>query len=133
MSFLYGYLTFPNMFNIRSRKLLSDKLSDDPFVVQDDEKYQKKRNAFQYNQQSQIQDHMRVTLLTCAGLYLRMMKLGYPSFVTEIELEITRQVNWYMAGKFFIGKFPPLMGILSTGLSRLTGYYGTEDLIYAGQ
>lgn len=83
--------------------------------------------------ESPTQDYIRVALLTSLALYLRIMILGYPHFITEIELEATRQVNWYMSGKFFIGKFPPLMGLLSAGLARTVGYYGTEDLLYAGQ
>jgi hypothetical protein len=61
------------------------------------------------------------------------MKLGFPRYVTELELELTSQVNWYMSGKFFIGKFPPLAGIISSSIARIVGYYGTEDLYYAGQ
>lgn len=83
--------------------------------------------------QISTQDYLRVGVLASLSLYLRIMKLGFPPFITDIELETTRQVNWYMSGKFFIGKFPPLVGIVSTGLARLVGYYGSEDLLYAGQ
>jgi dolichyl-phosphate-mannose--protein O-mannosyl transferase len=92
-----------------------------------------KKSTVDDQYQMSTQDYFRMALMSSLGLYLRIMKLGFPRFITDTELEVSRHVNWYMAGKFFIGKFPPLMGILSTGLARLVGYYGTEDLIYAGQ
>jgi dolichyl-phosphate-mannose--protein O-mannosyl transferase len=123
------------VFSIRSRKV--PEKTDDPFIVNTDidEQCEKKGNVYRQEPAwiSRFHDHIRLALLTFTSLYLRITQLGYPAFVTESELEITRQVNWYMAGKFFIGKFPPLTGILASGLARIVGYYGTEDLTYPGQ
>jgi dolichyl-phosphate-mannose--protein O-mannosyl transferase len=128
-------------FSVRSRKL-SDK-TDDPFVVNDKETMNEKsehsdRKGVAYNKEEAtwvetLHDQVRIAILTSLSLYLRIMRLGFPSYITDMELETTRQVNWYMAGKLFIGNFPPLVGILCTGLARLAGYYGTEDLTYSGQ
>ncbi|KAI8331810.1 Dolichyl-phosphate-mannose-protein mannosyltransferase-domain-containing protein [Choanephora cucurbitarum] len=102
--------------------------------MEDDEKYGKKHHAYkEFIWADKMQDHFRLFILTCLGLYLRVMNLEYPAFVVESELETTRQVNWYMASKFFIGKFPPLLGMVASGVTRIVGYYGTEDLIYSGQ
>ncbi|CEP12652.1 hypothetical protein [Parasitella parasitica] len=121
------------MFSVRSRKIAEK--TNDPFVVNDnDEKYEKKGVAYKETSwTATIQDQLRLTVLSFLGLYLRIMKLGFPAYITDIELETTKQVNWYMAGKFFIGKFPPLTGLVSTGLARLAGYYGSEELGYPGQ
>lgn len=121
------------MFSVRSRKITEK--TDDPFVVNDnDEKYEKKGVAYKESTWvDAIHDQLRLTLLSSLGLYLRVMKLRFPAYITDMELETAKQVNWYMAGKFFIGKFPPLAGIVSTGIARLAGYYGTEDLAYPGQ
>lgn len=113
---------------VKSRKI-SEK-TDDPFIKETSVK------GVAYKEPawlSTMHDQLRLTVLTGLGLYLRAMKLGYPAYVTDLELEITKQVNWYMAGKFFIGKFPPLVGILCSGISRIVGYYGSESLDYAGQ
>ncbi|KAI8637207.1 Dolichyl-phosphate-mannose-protein mannosyltransferase-domain-containing protein [Parasitella parasitica] len=121
------------MFSVRSRK--PAEKTDDPFVVNDnEEKYEKKGVAYkEASLTDTIHDRMRLVVISSMGLYLRIMKLGFPAYITEIELETTKQVNWYMAGKFFIGKFPPLAGLVSTGLARLAGYYGSEELGYPGQ
>jgi hypothetical protein len=122
------------MFSIRSRK--GPEKIHDPFIVNDvDEKCEKKGNAYREEPAwvARLHDHIRLALLTSISAYLRIMHLGFPAFITESELETARQVNWYIAGKFFIGKFPPLMGILASGLARIVGYYGTEDLLYPGQ
>ncbi|KAI8066306.1 Dolichyl-phosphate-mannose-protein mannosyltransferase-domain-containing protein [Gilbertella persicaria] len=122
------------MFSVRSRKT-SDKQEKDPFIQDEYEKYEKK--AYPYTKEGswidKLHDQFRLLLLTSLSFYLRIMKLGFPPYITEAELETTRQVNWYMASKFFIGKFPPLVGLVASGLTRIVGYYGTEDLLYAGQ
>lgn len=114
---------------VRSRKI-SEK-TDDPFIKETSVK------GVAYKEEpawlATMHDQLRLTLLTGISLYLRIMKLGFPAYVTDLELEITRQVNWYMSGKFFVGKFPPLVGIICSGLSRIVGYYGTEPLNYSGQ
>ncbi|KAG2193755.1 hypothetical protein INT47_005036, partial [Mucor saturninus] len=114
---------------VRSRKI-SEK-TDDPFIKESVMKGVAYKETPSWI--SSMHDQIRLTVLTSLGLYLRSMKLGYPAYVTDLEIEITKQVNWYMAGKFFIGKFPPLVGIICSGLSRIVGYYGTESLNYAGQ
>lgn len=123
------------VFSIRSRKG-AEKISD-PFAVNTnfEEKCEKKGNAYREESAwvARAHDYIRLTLLTSASLYLRIMQLGFPAYITESELETTRQVNWYMAGKFFIGRFPPLSALLASGLARMAGYYGTEDLLYPGQ
>lgn len=121
------------MFSVRSRKIAEK--TDDPFVVSsNDEKYEKKGVPYkEATWVAAIHDQVRLAALSSLGLYLRIMKLGFPAYITDIEIEATKQVNWYMAGKFFIGKFPPLAGLVSTGLARLAGYYGTEELGYPGQ
>ncbi|KAK4514369.1 uncharacterized protein ATC70_001962 [Mucor velutinosus] len=121
------------MFSVRSRKIAEK--TDDPFVVNDnDEKYEKKGIAYkEATWVAAIHDQVRLAVLSSLSLYLRIMKLGFPAYITDIEIETTKQVNWYMAGKFFIGRFPPLAGLVSTGLARLAGYYGTEELAYPGQ
>jgi hypothetical protein len=121
------------MFSVRSRKITEK--TDDPFVLNDnDEKSEKKGVAYKESTWvGAIHDQLRLALLSSLGLYLRMIKLKVPAYITDVEIETVKQVNWYMAGKFFIGKFPPLVGIVSTGIARLTGYYGTEDLAYSGQ
>lgn len=125
-------------FSVRSRKL-SDK-TDDPFVVNsysEKEKEKSHKGVAYCNKEvswtENLHDRLRITLLTGLSFYLRIMRLGFPGYITEMELETTRQVNWYMAGKLFIGKFSPLVGIVCTGLARIFSYYGTEDLTYAGQ
>lgn len=121
------------MFSVRSRKITEK--TDDPFVLNDnDEKSEKKGVAYKESTWvGAIHDQLRLALLSSLGLYLRMIKLKVPAYITDVEIETVKQVNWYMAGKFFIGKFPPLVGIVSTGIARLAGYYGTEDLAYSGQ
>ncbi|GAA5803485.1 hypothetical protein HPULCUR_008967 [Helicostylum pulchrum] len=122
-------------FSVRSRKLY-EKTSD-PFAINEKKLEDTNRKGIAYKEEpawiSLLHDQLRIALLTSISLYLRVMKLGFPSYVTELELETTRQVNWYMAGKFFIGNSPPLFGIICSGISRIVGYYGTEELNYAGQ
>jgi dolichyl-phosphate-mannose--protein O-mannosyl transferase len=120
---------------IRSRKTTK---SDYPIVNDggDEEAGVKKFKPF-FTQENRwitsLDDKIRLFMLTMVGFYLRGMKLGFPYFVTDLELETTRQVNWYMKGKFFIGQFPPLTGLINVALARLVGYYGTENLSFGGQ
>jgi hypothetical protein len=81
---------------------------------------------------STMQDRFRIATLTVLGFYLRTKSLG-SQFIAEAELETTQQINWYMQGKFFIGKFPPLSTLIGSFVSRIAGYYGNEDLVYDGQ
>lgn len=123
-------------FSVRSRKF-SDK-TDDPFVVNSQELIDKKLEKDgvlkkQSGWSSLMNDRVRVGVLATLSYYLRTMKLGFPAFAIASELELTRQVNWYMAGKFFIGQYPPLVGIVYSTLARLVGYYGSEELHYADQ
>ncbi|KAI8993132.1 Dolichyl-phosphate-mannose-protein mannosyltransferase-domain-containing protein [Pilobolus umbonatus] len=125
------------VFSLRSRKV-PDK-SIDPFIVHkevDDDEYGKLKKDPKYKRLSwiaDINDQLRIALLSSFGLYLRIMKVDYPYYITEAELEVSKHINWYMGGKFFIGKYPPLSSMVYSLLASLLGYFGKDDLVYAGQ
>ncbi|KAG1641980.1 hypothetical protein G6F44_005295 [Rhizopus delemar] len=118
------------VFSLRFRRR---KVVEDPYIPNEigDEK---KLVRYQSHIQSPtLDDRIRLVLLTSLSLYARIVQLGYPAYITEIELEMSKQVNWYMAGKYFIGKFPPLSSLINTCLALVVGYYGNHDFVYAGQ
>ncbi|KAI7902951.1 Dolichyl-phosphate-mannose-protein mannosyltransferase-domain-containing protein [Cokeromyces recurvatus] len=65
--------------------------------------------------------------------YLRIINLNVPNYITEIELETIKQINWYLKGQFFIGQMPPLSSLVSYFIARLAGYHQEEVFLYAGQ
>ncbi|KAI8979527.1 Dolichyl-phosphate-mannose-protein mannosyltransferase-domain-containing protein [Mycotypha africana] len=80
-----------------------------------------------------FEERLSLTLLTGLSLYLFILNLGLPASITDVELEMTRQINGYISRKLFIGRFLPLAGLLLPTLASLTGFQGTEDLLYARQ
>ena len=122
-------------FSLRTRRLQgrSDSFTEPVDHQEDEKKLKKHQNQLDTPCQGIVQERIRLIILTALSLYFRVLKLGHPPFITEMEMETSRQTNWYMANKYFIGKYPPLSGLINTGLAYIVGYYGTEDLLYAGQ
>lgn len=60
------------------------------------------------------------------------MKKTYGEFRSN-EIEVCKQINWYLHRKFFIGAYPPLAGLFYTTISWFLGYDGTDEIYYAGQ
>ncbi|KAF7726244.1 hypothetical protein EC973_008954 [Apophysomyces ossiformis] len=51
--------------------------------------------------------------------------------IRESELEIAKQVNWYLKGQFFISPYPPLASLIYAKLAKAAGYLGTEQFLYS--
>ncbi|KAI8365396.1 uncharacterized protein BYT42DRAFT_649292 [Radiomyces spectabilis] len=76
---------------------------------------------------------MQLAMVTLLGAWIRFRNIAFSNIILESELEMCRQINWYMEGKFFIGSHPPLAGLLYTMMAKIAGYDGTELILYAGQ
>ncbi|KAI8146733.1 hypothetical protein BJV82DRAFT_395608 [Fennellomyces sp. T-0311] len=78
-------------------------------------------------------EYTLVSATTALALALRLWSITFPLSVISTELEMCNQINWYIAGKFFIGSYPPLAGLIYTALASSLGYAGDEQIYYAGQ
>ncbi|KAI9485451.1 MAG: Dolichyl-phosphate-mannose-protein mannosyltransferase-domain-containing protein [Benjaminiella poitrasii] len=88
---------------------------------------------YEKKQSKQQTDLVWLLTLTCLAFYVRIIQLNSPNYVTEIELETTNHVNWYLNGNFFIGKMPPLSSLISYFITKAVGYDQQEKFLYAGQ
>ncbi|CDH54596.1 predicted protein [Lichtheimia corymbifera JMRC:FSU:9682] len=80
-----------------------------------------------------LREHTYVAFLTLTSMYYRVMGVISPSGILNQELELCSQVNWYLQGKFFVGAFPPLSGMMYTYLAHQLGYKGEQTVYYPGQ
>ncbi|KAG0167595.1 hypothetical protein DFQ30_005876 [Apophysomyces sp. BC1015] len=124
------------MFSLRYRRLCS-KTENSPFYYdakEDEESYDAKmKKPTTLSAQRYRPETIGLIFMTVLSLMIRLWNIEHPNVLIESELEIAKQVNWYLKGKFFIAPHPPLAALLYTAVAYTSGYNGTEQFLYAGQ
>ncbi|KAI9020047.1 hypothetical protein CLU79DRAFT_888466 [Phycomyces nitens] len=131
------------MFSLRYRRAATKLNNNTPIPLyqydQEDnhDNYDSKLKKTQANVDSRTrfntQDYIQLIIVSALAAFVRVWTLRSTQPISLGELEIVKQIDWYLQGKFFIGTTPPLAGLLFTKIAQLAGYTGDSNLLFDGQ